>query len=101
MYPQMHGSLKIPSIIFKGSVIQQNRDIDPVEAFFNGGSAYVEVKKDIVAPGLTMKVLPLPTKPSNFSGGVGSFNISAQLNKSELVQMIHLLCVLLSAERVI
>lgn len=84
MYPQMHGSLKIPSIIFKGSVIQQNRDIDPVEAFFNGGSAYVEVKKDIVAPGLTMKVLPLPTKPSNFSGGVGSFNISAQLNKSEI-----------------
>ena len=84
MYPQMHGELKIPSIVFKGSVVQQNRDIDPVEAFFNGGSAYVEVKKDIVAPGLTLNVLPLPAKPANFSGGVGTFNISAQLNKTEI-----------------
>ena len=27
---------------------------------------------------------PLPQKPANFSGGVGKFNISAQLNKTEL-----------------
>ena len=84
MYPQMHGALKIPSIVFKGSIVQQNKNVDPVEAFFNGGSAYVEVKKDIVAPGLTLNVLPLPTKPSNFSGGVGTFNISAQLNKTDI-----------------
>lgn len=83
MYPQMSGQLKIPSITFKGTVLQQNRDIDPFEAFFNGGSAYVEVKKDIVAPSLTLSVMPLPTKPANFSGGVGEFNISAQLNKKE------------------
>ncbi len=84
MYPQMHGALKIPSIVFKGSVVQQNRNVDPLEAFLNGGSAYVEVKKNIVAPGLTLNVLPLPAKPSNFSGGVGVFNVSAQLNKTEI-----------------
>lgn len=84
MYPQMSGALKIPSIVFKGSVVQQNRDVDPVEAFFNGGSAYVEVKRDIVAPGITLNVLPLPAKPATFSGGVGVFNISAQLNKSDI-----------------
>lgn len=84
MYPQMSGALKIPSIVFKGSIIQQNRDIDPVEAFFNGGSGYIEVKRDIVAPGLTLNVLPLPKKPANFSGGVGTFNISAQLNKTSI-----------------
>ena len=84
MYPQMPGALKIPSIVFKGSIIQQNRDIDPVEAFFNGGSGYVEVKRDIVAPGLVLNVMPLPSKPANFSGGVGVFNISAQLNKTDI-----------------
>ena len=84
MYPQMHGALKVPSIVFKGSVVQQNRNVDPVEAFFNGGSAYVEVKRDIVAPGLTLNVLPLPAKPAGFSGGVGTFNVSAQLNKKDI-----------------
>lgn len=84
MYPQMHGVMKVPSIVFKGTVVQQNRNIDPVEAFFNGGSAIVEVKRDIVAPGLTLNVLPLPAKPANFSGGVGVFNISAQLNKKDI-----------------
>lgn len=84
MYPQMTGKLEIPSITFKGIVVQQNRAVDPFEAFFNGGSGYVEVKRDIVAPGLTIDVKPLPQKPANFSGGVGKFNISAQLNKTEL-----------------
>lgn len=45
MYPQMTGKLTIPSITFKGIVVQQNRNVDPFEAFFNGGSGYVEVKK--------------------------------------------------------
>lgn len=84
MYPQMTGALKIPSITFKGIVVQQNRSVDPFEAFFNGGSGYVEVKRNIVAPGLTVQVDPLPPKPANFSGGVGKFNISAQLNKTEV-----------------
>lgn len=38
MYPQMTGKLKIPSITFKGIVVQQDRAVDPFEAFFNGGS---------------------------------------------------------------
>ena len=48
MYPQMTGVLEIPSITFKGIVVEQNRSVDPFEAFFNGGSGYVEVKKNIV-----------------------------------------------------
>ena len=84
MYPQMTGSLEIPSITFKGIVVQQNRNVDPMEAFFNGGSGYVEVKKDIKAPGITLQVDPLPQRPANFSGGVGKFNISASLDKKEV-----------------
>lgn len=84
MFPQITGKLEIPSITFDGIVIQQNRDVDPFEAFFNGGSGYVEVKKKIKAPGLTIQVDPLPARPAGFSGGVGSFTISAQLNKTDI-----------------
>ena len=83
MFPQMTGKLQIPSITFEGVVVQQNRNIDPFEAFFNGGSGYVEVKKKIVAPSVEIQVDPLPERPAGFSGGVGHFNISAQLNKTE------------------
>ena len=83
MYPQMSGELRIPSIKFDGIVVQRNRSVDPFEAIFNGGSGYVELKKEIEAPGLTLQVDPLPARPENFSGGVGNFTISAQLNKKE------------------
>ena len=83
MFPQMTGKLQIPSITFEGIVIQQNRSVDPFEAFFNGGSGYVEVKKKIVAPGIEIEVDPLPQRPAGFSGGVGQFTVSAQLDKSE------------------
>jgi tetratricopeptide (TPR) repeat protein len=83
MFPQITGKLQIPSLTFNGIVVQQNRSVDPFEAFFNGGSGYVEVKKQIVAPSIEIQVDPLPTRPEGFSGGVGKFNISAQLNKTE------------------
>lgn len=81
MYPQMTGELEIPSITYKGIVVQENRNVDPFEAFFNGGSAYIEVKKSIVAPALTIQVDPLPTRPAGFSGGVGNFTISSSIDK--------------------
>jgi tetratricopeptide (TPR) repeat protein len=84
MYPQMTGRLEIPSITFKGIVVQENRNVDPFEAFFNGGSGYVEVKRDIEAPGLTIQVDSLPKRPANFSGGVGKFNVSAQLENDKV-----------------
>ena len=83
MFPQMTGKLQIPSITFEGIVVQQNRNIDPFEAFFNGGSGYIEVKKKIVAPSFDIEVDPLPERPAGFSGGVGHFTVSASLNKTE------------------
>ena len=83
MFPQTTGKLQIPAITFEGIVIQQNRNVDPFEAFFNGGSGYVEVKKKIEAPGIEIQVDPLPQRPASFSGGVGKFNITAQLDKTE------------------
>ncbi len=84
MFPQSTGKLEIPSITYDGIVVQQNRNIDPFEAFFNGGSGYVEVKKQIKAPGKTIQVDPLPQRPANFSGGVGSYSITAQIEQTEV-----------------
>lgn len=81
MFPQMSGKLEIPSITFKGIVMQHNSNIDPFEAFFNGGSGYVEVKKEIKAPSVSIQVSPLPARPADFSGGVGQFSITAALDK--------------------
>ncbi len=82
MYPQMTGTLRVPPLTFHG-VIQDNNGFNPFEAFGIDG-ATTSVKRDIVAPGLSIHVLPLPSKPSGFSGGVGHFNLSAQLNKQEV-----------------
>jgi hypothetical protein len=40
MFPQTTGKLEIPSITYEGMVVLQNRNVDPFEAFFNGGSGY-------------------------------------------------------------
>lgn len=84
MFPQATGKLEIPSITYEGLVVQQNRSVDPFEAFFNGGSGYVEVKKKITAPGITIQVDPLPQRPSGFSGGVGQYTVSATLDKTQV-----------------
>lgn len=82
MFPQMSGKLEIPSITFKGIVVQQNPNVDPFEAFFNGGSGYVEVKKEIKAQAVSIQVDQLPEKPAGYSGGVGHFSVSASLDKN-------------------
>ena len=84
MFPQMSGKLQVPPITFNGIVVQQNRNVDPFEAFFNGGSGYVEVKKQIQAPGVEIEVDPLPARPAGFSGGVGQFSMQTELDKTEV-----------------
>jgi len=84
VFPQQTGKLQIPSITFNGIVAVEDRSVDPWEAIFNGGAGYIEVKKQIVAPGVDIEVTPLSNKPSDFSGGVGRFNITASLDRQEL-----------------
>ena len=85
LFPQQSGKMEIPSITFEGVIAQQVASDDPFDAFFNGGSNYVEVKKNIVTPKLTINVKALPDgKPANFSGGVGEFTISSSISTKEL-----------------
>ena len=80
MYPQVTGDLTIPAINFTATVIVQNTNVDPFDAFFNGGMGYSEVNKTIKAPSVTIHVNPLPERPKNFSGGVGRYELSASLS---------------------
>lgn len=86
LYPQQTGTLEIPSIDFDATIaVRTQQSLDPFEAFFNGGSAYVEVHKTISTPKLTLNVNPLPSgEPDSFSGAVGDFSLRSSLSTKEL-----------------
>ncbi|MBE6275300.1 MAG: protein BatD [Bacteroides sp.] len=85
LFPQQSGKLEIPSITFEGTISQLVASADPFDAFFNGGSNYVNIKKNIATPKLTINVKELPAgKPTNFSGGVGEFTLSSSINTQAL-----------------
>lgn len=84
LFPQKSGILTIPSITYEGVVITRNRNLDPIEAFFNGQSGYTEVKRTITTPTLTINVSPLPNKPEGFSGAVGKFSLSSSISTKEV-----------------
>ena len=85
LFPQQSGNLTIDPARFDASIAKATQVSDPFEAFFNGGSNYIEVKKTLMTPKLTVDVKPLPgDKPADFSGGVGEFSISSSINSKEL-----------------
>lgn len=85
LFPQQVGKIEIPAITFEGTITQQVASDDPFDAFFNGGSNYVQIKKNIISPKLVFNVNALPSgKPANFSGGVGDFSISSSISTKEL-----------------
>ena len=85
LFPQKTGSIPIPARKFEFEAVFQNRSIDPFDAFFNGGSMQTRVKKVLVAPAVELQVDPLPSRPSNFSGAVGTqFNVSGTLSPEQV-----------------
>lgn len=85
LFPQQAGKLDIDPAQFQMSVGKSIQSGDPFDAFFNGGSNVIEVKKTIVTPKISVNVSPLPAgKPVDFSGGVGEFNISSSINNKEI-----------------
>lgn len=85
LFPQQTGKLSIEPAHFTASIAKAVMVDDPFEAFFNGGSGYVEVKKQISTPKLVINSQELPAgKPQDFSGGVGEFTISSSINTKEL-----------------
>ena len=85
LFPQQSGKLYIDPAQFQMTVGKPVQSNDPFDAFFNGGSNVIEIKKSISTPKIAINVNPLPAgKPADFSGGVGEFNISSSINNKEL-----------------
>ncbi len=85
LFPQQSGELVIEPARFDASVAKMVRSADPFDAFFNGGSNFVEIKKPLNTPRLTINVKPLPAgKPVGFSGGVGDYSISSSISTQKL-----------------
>ena len=84
VYPQSTGKLTIPGSSVQINRVVRHRNIDPIEEMFNPGSTYHEEEMNIKVPALTLNVKSLPNRPSNFAGGVGQFNMTANLAKKEV-----------------
>lgn len=85
LFPQQSGKLYIDPAQFQMTVGKPVQSADPFDAFFNGGSSVIEIKKSIATPKIAINVNPLPAgKPADFAGGVGEFTISSSINSKEL-----------------
>lgn len=85
LFPQQAGELVIEPARFDASVRKITSSIDPFDAFFNGGSNYVDVKKPLTTSKITVNVKALPSgKPSGFSGGVGDFNVTSSISTQQV-----------------
>ena len=85
LFPQHGGELTIEPARFDAVVAKPVHYDDPFDAFFNGGSNYVEIRKTITPPKLTIHADPLPSgKPAGFSGGVGDFSISSSISAQKV-----------------
>lgn len=85
VFPQKSGKLTIPAVDYEADVVVQDRNVDPFDAFFGGGSMMQRVKKIVRAPAVEIQVDPLPAKPANFSGAVGKgFSISGKLTPEQV-----------------
>ncbi|KAA6342391.1 hypothetical protein EZS27_009864 [termite gut metagenome] len=85
LFPQQSGQLTIDPVRFDASVRKVVQSADPFDAFFNGGQDYVDIKKTILSPKLTIDVKEIPFgKPAGFSGGVGDFNITSSVNNTNI-----------------
>lgn len=80
IFPQMTGQLKVSGNTYTVSVDQREYYHDP---FWGSLSYSTPLQLNVTPNDLTINVNPLPSpKPSDFSGGVGSFNISSQLKST-------------------
>ncbi|MBR8705801.1 BatD family protein [Bacteroides pyogenes] len=86
LFPQQSGKLFIEPAQFQMTIGKAIQSDDPFEAFFNGGSNILEIRKNIVTPRISIDVhsLPANNKPANFTGGVGEFSISSSINNEKL-----------------
>ena len=84
LYPQRSGEIKIGSGRAEAilRVRNQSRGRSIFDDFFD---TYQNVSKELISSSATINVKPLPTgKPASFSGAVGNYSLSSEINKTQL-----------------
>jgi hypothetical protein len=88
LFPTSSGSKTIGSLALDCNVrvSRQRRSRDPFDTFFNDPFLSRTVKKTIASDPVTIQVeaLPKPGQPSDFEGAVGSFDLSAHIDKKNV-----------------
>jgi hypothetical protein len=84
LFPQRSGDIVIDPAHFEAVLRVRNRA--QVRSIFDDFfDSYTTATKSLTAPSVTIHVSALPAgKPADFSGGVGQFNISSKISKTEL-----------------
>lgn len=80
LFPTKSGKLEVPSVTW--STAFRVTSGDPFDTFFARGSRPIRVRSSPV----TLEVKPLPTagRPRDFSGAVGDYELTAELNRDEV-----------------
>ncbi|MBC8004297.1 MAG: protein BatD [Verrucomicrobia bacterium] len=82
LFPQQTGNIKIDPFEITCLVRQRVRQ---QQGFFDDFfDSYRVVKAKVVSDPITVSVRDLPNQPANFSGAVGSFGFSGELDKTDL-----------------
>ena len=84
LYPQRSGDIKIDPASFEAVLrVQTQQQVRSIFDDFFG--SYTNVNRTLTAPGTTIHVNPLPSgKPADFSGAVGSFKLSSEIQPSTI-----------------
>ncbi len=84
LFPQHSGKITIPS--GKLEFILEVKSGKRIQTFFGSQDLMTEVKKVLHTNPVTVEVSPIPTenRPSNFSGGVGTFTLSSDISNTEI-----------------
>lgn len=81
LYPQQSGKITIDPFQLVCQVLQQSRARSFFDDFYSSPSV---VRVTAKSKPVILNVKPLPNKPADFSGAVGSFNIKSSIDKTEM-----------------
>ena len=81
--PQHSGKIEISPLTMNAILRIQNRVQNP-RSFFDNFVTYQDVKKSLSSGRTTLNVSPLPAKPSDFSGAVGSLSMTSDISATEV-----------------
>lgn len=82
LFPQRAGKIKIEPLTAECLVDQPVRTNNIFAQFF--GNSYKRVPYDVKSESATVDVMPLPKTEKTFSGAVGEFTLSGELDKNKI-----------------